>query len=153
QGIMAGGPQPPAESRRRTRAAKLVIRGASSLHSATPIRRTCSRSGACWGISSRAACPDTVRNIVDGERTARIDVLTVGRDRTIPARLRRLLGGVVAAACVWMATPAAAQIDMTGFWTVSFDIGVVFNDVPFTQNGTALTSGLGTGTIDPATGV
>jgi hypothetical protein len=74
----------------------------------------------------------------------------------IPATGEDLLDAVFGrpgpAAIALPGTFLVGQIDMTGLWTVSFDIGLVL-DASFTQTGTALSSTLGSGTIDPASGI
>ena len=67
----------------------------------------------------------------------------------------RVLRVVLAASCLAVASPAVAQIDMTGTWEVRYgnypDIAVT--ETTFSQNGTVLTSpNFGTGTINPSTG-
>jgi hypothetical protein len=75
-------------------------------------------------------------------------------------RLRSLVRTAVAASCLSLATPAAAQIDMTGTWSVTLSLGPPSGQRPppfeesFSQTGTALSSpSFGSGTIDPSTGV
>jgi len=64
-----------------------------------------------------------------------------------------VLRSIVAAGGLCLASHAAAQIDMTGTWSVSLDLGVTL-EATFSQTGTALSSSdLGSGTIDPLTGV
>ena len=68
-------------------------------------------------------------------------------DRITPLR------AAVAASCLALATSVAAQIDVTGTWSVYLDGGFRGLDTSV-QNGTALSTGLlGYGTIDPSTGV